>query len=79
MVREERLRVDQIEEEKSIAMLQNELLTEMVAAEQVTFMALIYFDQQRRHNGFRHHRVRCTCPREMLKCCLVAIEMGTRW
>lgn len=32
----ERLRADQIEEERSIAQLQNELLTEMVAAEQVT-------------------------------------------
>lgn len=49
MVREERLRVGQIKEEKSIAMLQNQLLTEMVASEQVSFMALSSFDQ--RHNG----------------------------
>lgn len=40
MVEEERLRADQLEEQKSFAELQNELLTEMVAAEQVTTIAL---------------------------------------
>ena len=32
---EERARADQLEEQRSVAQLQNELLTEMVAAEQV--------------------------------------------
>lgn len=35
-VEEERARSDQLEEQRSVAELQNELLTEMVAAEQVT-------------------------------------------
>lgn len=35
VVEEERLRADQLEEQKSFVELQNELLTEMVAAEQV--------------------------------------------
>ena len=34
-VEEERCRADQLEEQRSVAQLQNELLTEMVAAEQV--------------------------------------------
>ena len=34
-VEEERVKADQIEEQKTVAELQNELLTEMVAAEQV--------------------------------------------
>lgn len=58
MVQEERSRVDEIEEQRRVAMLRNELLTEMVAAEQVIFMALIYFDQ--RHDVFRQHSVRST-------------------
>ena len=34
-VEEERVRADEIEEQRTVAELQNELLTEMVAAEQV--------------------------------------------
>lgn len=39
LIEEERARADQIEEQKSFAELQNELLTELVAAEQVMMIA----------------------------------------
>ncbi|CAM9447460.1 unnamed protein product, partial [Hapterophycus canaliculatus] len=53
-VEEERVRADQLEEQKSVAQLQNELLTEMVAAEQVVNVKL----QERRNEALKWELLR---------------------
>lgn len=45
-VEEERARADQLEEQRSVAQLQNELLTEMVAAEQVLRRWPLHFQRR---------------------------------